>query len=111
MCKVYNYAIELLYQDITEYYTWQTTEKKWQRRRKGKKIKEGIFRSDSIWRLYTVHPRNTECFHLRLLLVSVKGPVSFKDLKTVNGKNCITFKNACKKINLLVDDEIWDLTL
>ena len=31
LCKVDNYAIELLYQDIQEYYTWQTTEKKWQR--------------------------------------------------------------------------------
>jgi len=43
------------------------------------------FVSDVLGRIYTVHPNNDECYYLRLL-VTVRGPTSFKQLRTVNGQ-------------------------
>ena len=74
------------------------------------RISEGIFKSSSIGRIYTVHPKNLECFYLRLLVTTVKGPVSFKDIITVNGVICHTYKKACAMLDLLEDDEHWDNT-
>ncbi|GFQ72534.1 ATP-dependent DNA helicase [Trichonephila clavata] len=66
---------------------------------------------DALGRLYTVHPNNAECFYLRLLLINVRGPTSFQELKTVNGHVCATFREACQKLNLLENDAHWDISL
>ena len=47
--------------------------------------KPDIFRENTIDRLYTVHPNLDECFFLRMLLVNVPGPISFQQLKIVDG--------------------------
>ena len=51
-----------------------------------------------------VGPTAREKFHLRMLLMVVKGPRSFDDLKTVDGHICDTFHEACLKRGLLEDD-------
>lgn len=61
--------------------------------------------------MYTIHPNNTECYHLRLLLHEVRGPTSYSALKTVNGILHPTFQSACKALGLLEDDKHWDSTL
>ena len=38
------------------------------------------------------------------MLLHVRGPPSFSDLRTVNGQLCETYKDACSKLNLLEDD-------
>ena len=38
-----------------------------------------------IGRMFSVSPAQNELFHLRILLLSVKGATSFNDLKTVDG--------------------------
>ena len=111
LCGIDNFAKTLLYQDIPQYYTWQVGNRIWKRRLQGDRISEGIFKSSTIGRIYTVHPKNLECFYLRLLLTTVKGPVSFEDIKTVNGVICNTYKKACAMLDLLEDDEHWDNTL
>jgi len=58
-----------------------------------------------------VHPSNTECFHLRLLLHTVPGPTSFNQLKTVNGQYYLTFQSTCLALDLLEDDKDWDDTI
>ncbi|GFU37581.1 uncharacterized protein TNCV_4275001 [Trichonephila clavipes] len=60
---------------------------------------------------YTVHPKQRECFYLRLLLVNVPGPTSFEFLRTVNGRVFNTYQDACRELQLLEDDNHWDLTL
>ena len=105
------FAKNVLYQDIPQYYTWQVVNKIWKRRLQGDRISERIFKSSTIGRIYTVHPKNLECFYHRLLLTTVKGPVSFEDIKTVNGVICNTYKKACAMLDLLEDDEHWDNTL
>ncbi|GFW18545.1 ATP-dependent DNA helicase [Trichonephila clavipes] len=69
------------------------------------------FYTDALGRLYTVHPNNTECFYLRLLLINIRGPISFQDLRTVNGQLCATYRQACQELNLLENDAHWDTAL
>ncbi|GBN61785.1 hypothetical protein AVEN_227600-1, partial [Araneus ventricosus] len=69
---------------------------------------EGIRSSDALGRVYTVHPTNSECFHLRLLLHEVRGPMPFTDLRTFDGRVCETYKQACQLRGLLEDDEHWN---
>lgn len=45
--------------------------------------------------------KNTECFYFSLLLHTIRGPMCFKDLKTVNGYICKTYRDACQLLGLL----------
>ncbi|GBP35469.1 hypothetical protein EVAR_19979_1 [Eumeta japonica] len=87
--------------------------KKFQRRKQGKAV-EGhlnLYSSDVLGRLYIVHPNNTECFYLRLLSITVRGPTSFQDLRTVDGQLCATYRQACQELNLLENDSHSDTAL
>lgn len=64
-----------------------------------------------IGRVYTIHPNNTECYYLRMLLHAIKGPTSFQDIRTVNSVEHTTFQSACLALGLLEDDNHWDKTL
>ena len=70
-----------------------------------------IFSTDALGRIYTVHPRQDECFSLRLLLLNIRGPTSFESLRTIEGMLCVTFREACQRLNLLENGAHWDLTL
>ncbi|GFW51494.1 ATP-dependent DNA helicase [Trichonephila clavipes] len=84
-----------------------------QRRKQGKAVEghTNLYSSDALGRLYTVHPNNTEGFYLRLLLINMRGPISFQDLRTVNGQLCATYRQACQELNLLENDAHWDTAL
>lgn len=77
-------------------------------------------------RVYTVSPKRQELFAIRFakflrpfnsrmqksfrcLLLNVKGPTGFEDLRTVKGstKPCATFTHAAQKLGLLDSDEIY----
>ncbi|KAL8587525.1 hypothetical protein ACOMHN_000931 [Nucella lapillus] len=100
-----------MYCEVPKYYTWNN--KKWQRRKQGQDVENwpGIKASAAIARVYTVSPKHQECFFLRLLLHQVKGPTSFEDLRTFEGRLCNTNREACLLHGLLEDDEHWNLTL
>ncbi|KAL8571455.1 hypothetical protein ACOMHN_009387 [Nucella lapillus] len=61
--------------------------------------------------MYTISPRQGECYFMRLLLNVVKGPKSYDDLKIVNGEVCATFREACQKQGLLEDDQHLQLAM
>ena len=96
LCIQDEFARTLLYNQVPKYYTWNSRDKTWNRCRQGEIVpeEEGIKSSDALGRVYTVHPNSSECFHLRLLLHEVRGPTSFDDLRTVDGRVCETFKEA-----------------
>ncbi|GFR23838.1 uncharacterized protein TNCT_305271 [Trichonephila clavata] len=71
----------------------------------------GLFKSKTFGRVFTVNPRQTECFYLRLLLVNATGPLSFQDICKVNGQQYLTYKDACLALGLLEDDNQWDCIL
>ena len=112
LCQEDEFARTLLYCEVPRYYTWQAN-KTWQRRKRGGVVPEhpGIFSDAALGRVYTVHPGNSECFYLRLLLHTHRGPTSFDDLRTVDGHLCATFHEACQRRGLLENDEHWNLTL
>lgn len=71
----------------------------------------GIFKAKTLGQLYKVHPKQRECFYLRLLLVNVSEPTSFEFLRTVNSRVFNTYQDACRELHLLEDDNHWNLTL
>ncbi|XP_029172028.1 uncharacterized protein LOC114941268 [Nylanderia fulva] len=107
------FAKTLIYTDVPRYFTWNKSGKKWVPRKQGKPHPSvtGIFKAKTLGRLYTVNPKQRECFYLRLLLVNVPGPTSFEFLRTVNGQVFNTYQDACRELQLLEDDNHWDLTL
>lgn len=113
LCQTDTFAKTLLYCEVSQYYTWDSSKKTFNRRKQGKVVEghPGIRSSDALGRVYTVHPTNAECFYLRLLLHVVRGPTSFSDLKTVQGQVCETFRQACEMHGLLEDDSHCELTL
>ena len=107
------FAKTLLYAEVSKYYTWNASTKKFNRRKQGKPVEghPNLYSTDALGRLYTVHPNNAECFYLRLLLINVRGPTSFQELRTVNGQICATYREACQELNLLENDVHWDTSL
>ena len=61
----------------------------------------------AIGRVYMIHPNQSECFHLRLLLNYVEGPTSFESLRTVDGVIHATLEAACFALGFLESDERW----
>lgn len=107
------FAKTLLYAEVPTYFTWNKSKKQWEPRKRGTAVAEypGIFSTNVLGRLYTVHPKQRECFYLRLLLINVPGPTSFDYLKTVNGQLHTTNHDACRALQLLEGDSHWDTTL
>ncbi|XP_074293400.1 uncharacterized protein LOC141620425 [Silene latifolia] len=96
------HAEQLLYRDFTKKYRWDKGEKKWFKRRTKLVV---------IGRLVFVTPSEGERYFLRLLLLHVRGPKSFKDLLNVNGFECKTFQEAALRRHLIEEDNTADLCL
>ena len=108
LCQVDDFARTLLYVDVPEYYTWNN--KSWQRRKQGAAVAgyPGVKQAQALGRVYTISPRQGECFYLRLLLHNVRGPQSFAGLKIVDDG---FFHEACLKLGLLEDDNQYHLAM
>ncbi|CAF1021035.1 unnamed protein product [Adineta steineri] len=113
LCQKDDFAKTLLYSEVPKYYTWDASGKMFKRRVQGPPVAghSGIHETDALGRVYTVHPNNFDCFCVRLLLHTVRGPTSFVALRTVNGRICETFREACRLHGLLEDDQQWDATM
>ena len=111
LCQVDDFAKTLLYVDVPKYYTWSS--KTWRRRKQGKDVAgfPGVKEAHVLGRVYTISPRQGECFYLRLLLHHVRGPQSFAHLKTVEGSLCSSFREACFRLGLLEDDNQYHLAM
>ncbi|XP_055918387.1 uncharacterized protein LOC129950474 [Eupeodes corollae] len=107
------FARTLMYTDVPKFFTWNKQSKNWEPRKRGIPVPgfADIFMTKTLGRLYTDHPKQRECFFLRLLLVNVPGPTSFQYLRKVNGTSYDSFFDACRELYLLEDDNHWDLTL
>ncbi|GFU30357.1 uncharacterized protein TNCV_2205211 [Trichonephila clavipes] len=70
-----------------------------------------LFKSNALGRLFTVSQDTLSAFYLRLLLVNVTGPLSFQDIRKVNGQQYPTYKDACLALGLLEDDNQWECML
>lgn len=111
LCAADLFAATLYYNEVPSYYTWSRNQ--FCRRRQGTSIDghPGVFKTNALGRVYTVHPNNAECYYLRMLLHHVRGPTSFQSLRTVNGVVHETYQAACREIGLLEDETHWSETL
>ncbi len=57
----------------------------------------------SIGRVYTTTPAQGERHYLRMILYHIPGATSWENLRTVNGKQYTTFKEACVALGILND--------
>jgi len=62
---------------------------------------------ETLARINTVPLKNHELYFLRLLLMHVRGPTCFTDLKIYEGQVEQTYRDACNARNLLRDDQEW----
>ncbi|XP_022041436.1 uncharacterized protein LOC110944019 [Helianthus annuus] len=90
------FARTLKYIEFSRYFVWIRKTRKWVRRKKPFGAVGGI---------HYVPPSLGDCYFLRILLNHVIGPMSFNDIKTVDGKIYHTFKDACFARGLLDDDK------
>lgn len=97
--RVDNEANELLYCDVPKNYIWDNKSKTWKKR-----TQRG---DNAISRLYVVSPKNIELFHMRILLLHVKGPKSFEDLRTYNNVVYNTYVEACHARGIASNDNEW----
>lgn len=113
LCQTDEFAKTLLYEEIPAFYTWNKTTKLFLRRKQGQLINENdnIRKTDTIGRVYTIHPNNDECYFLRMLLYKINGPTCFNDLKTVEGNTFNTYRETCLHLGLLENDNHWHLAL
>ncbi|XP_063906157.1 uncharacterized protein LOC135124864 [Zophobas morio] len=113
LCATDEFAKTLMYHEVPQFYTWNQSTKKFCRRKRGARHSSiaGIFSTGALGRVYTVHPNNGECYYLRMLLHVVKEPTSFQAIKTIDGQECETYREACFKLGLLENDQHWDNTL
>jgi hypothetical protein len=86
-----------LYQDFPEHFVWKQKNKCWEPRKRG----------FAIGRIPYCSPTCGDRYYLRLLLINVPGAKSFEHIKTVNGHECETFKQACLELHLIEDDQEW----
>ncbi|GBP23366.1 Protein ALP1-like [Eumeta japonica] len=108
-CNENEFAKTLLYREVPQYYTWVNN--KFTRRRRGEDVvgHPGIKKDAALGRVYEIHPSQSECFYLRILLDHVRGPTSFAYLKTVNGFVKETYQAACRDRGLLENDDHWEV--
>jgi hypothetical protein len=90
-------ALDYLYQEFPQKFTWDLKKRVWKPRKQG----------FAIGRMYFAHPSAGERFYLRTLLTVVRGSPSFESLRTYNGEIHPTFKAACMARGLLEDDSEW----
>ncbi|XP_027126648.2 uncharacterized protein [Coffea arabica] len=83
--------LNLLYKEFPQHFVWDQDDRIWYTRKRGQ----------VIGRVITAHPIEGERYYLRMLLMHVRRPTSFDDLKTVNGYLTCSFKEAAQLRGLL----------
>ena len=106
LCSEDDFARTLTYDKVPGGTTWNQVTKQ-------RTVVEGypdVRKTDALGRVYVVHPNNSECCHLRILLHIVKGLTSFINLHTFQRITYEIFQ-VCKAMDLLEDYTHWESTL
>ncbi|XP_019193106.1 PREDICTED: uncharacterized protein LOC109187373 [Ipomoea nil] len=93
--KRYPFARALSYREMPNAFVWKKDIREWHLRKRG----------FSIGRMFYVPPGSGEIFYLRCLLNLVRGPTSFQDIRTVDGIEYSSFRDACYARGLISDEK------
>ncbi|WJX30708.1 hypothetical protein P8452_19214 [Trifolium repens] len=91
----YEEGRDLTYAEFPSKFVYSIEDHRWKPRQSG----------FSIGRLTYVPVGAGELYYLRILLTKQRGCTSYESIKTVNGKVCKTFQEACSELLLLKDDQ------
>jgi hypothetical protein len=94
-------ARSFTFNQFPQQWVWNQKLKQWTMHKKG----------FAIGRMYYAHLTSGERYYLRMLLNYVKGATSYKHLRTVDGTEHNTFKDACITMGLLANDNEWHQAL
>ncbi|KAK2637794.1 hypothetical protein Ddye_025589 [Dipteronia dyeriana] len=92
--KKYEKARSLTYSEFPTKFVYKEDKQEWMRRKKG----------FVIGRINHVPPGSGEDFYLRILINFQKGCTRYEDIRTINGVECPSFKDACYCLRLLDND-------
>ncbi len=90
-------ACQLTYAEFLTKWVWHKKDKFWSRRKQCYRISCIVY----------IHPNAGELYFLRTLLIVVKGPKNYTEIRTVNGVVHETFRSACNALGLLCDNKEW----
>jgi len=90
-------ARQYTYCEFPRFYTWDPKHKTWSIQKRGTKI----------GRLRYIHPGVGEGFYLRMLLMVVRGALSYTEVRTYEGTVYNSFREACQARGLIGDDTEW----
>ncbi|XP_031106348.1 uncharacterized protein LOC116011001 [Ipomoea triloba] len=91
----YEDARQLTYSEIPRKFVWKKDKREWHPRQ----------RNFAIGRIFYVPPKCDELFYLRCLLNLVRGPRSLEEIKFVDGKQYMSFRDACYARGLIEDNK------
>ncbi|MCI18569.1 ATP-dependent DNA helicase PIF1 [Trifolium medium] len=92
--RMYHGGRDLTYSEFPTRFVYYKDETRWKPRQVG----------DQIGRLQYTPPGVGDLYYLRLLLTRQRGCMSYKCLRTVNGRTYDMYKEACYALDLLADD-------
>ncbi|XP_019190610.1 PREDICTED: uncharacterized protein LOC109185068 [Ipomoea nil] len=92
--KQYSEARELTYSEMPNKFVWKKNIRQWHPRKRG----------FAIGRMFYIPPGSGEIYYMRCLLNLVRGPTCFEDIRSVNGVQYMSFRDACYARGLLADD-------
>lgn len=93
--KKYEEARNLTYAEFPTKFVYKEDKQEWTCRKKG----------FAIGRINHVPPGTGEDFYLRMLINFQKGCKCYEDIRTINGMQYPSFKDACYSLGLLDDDK------
>ncbi|KAF8092050.1 hypothetical protein N665_0426s0008 [Sinapis alba] len=94
LCKVDSLAKTITYVQIPNFFTFDKSKKKFNRRKRG----------FAIGRINYAPRKQEDAYYLRVLLNYVCGPTSYEDIKTFEGVLHKSYKKTCSARGLLDDD-------
>ncbi len=87
-------ARSFTFNQFPQQWVWNWKLKRWTMRKRG----------FAIGHMYYAHSTLSERYYLRMLLNYVKGATSYEHLRTMDGREHDTFKDACIAMSLLAND-------
>ena len=90
-------ARQLTYLEFPTKFTWNSESKIWSERQQG----------GMIGRIINIHPSSGQLYYLRILINKLRGPRSFEEILTFEGKIYPDYKSACYARGLLDSDIEW----
>nr|KAJ0210749.1 hypothetical protein LSAT_V11C400209270 [Lactuca sativa] len=94
-------SLNLTYVQFPDHFVWKSNKKVWIPRQQ----------DNSIGRIVVAHPSEGERYYLRMLLLKIRCPKSYEDLKVFNGVQVATFRESALVHGYLIDDNSQQLCL